>query len=78
MSGCKMLELVATCLAGTCLNKRLHVWLQHVSTGCNIMLHCVTTSLYYGLLDVILVAMQTKLKIFKKCPTDTVITLMTV
>jgi hypothetical protein len=37
---------------------------QHARTGCNIMLHFVTTSLFYGLLDAILVSLQTKLTKF--------------
>ncbi len=68
MSGCNMLEQAATCRAATYMNKPQHVWLQHAGTGCKIMLQdfaaFVTTSLFYGLLDVVLVAMQTKLNIF--------------
>jgi hypothetical protein len=60
LSGYKMLEPAATFPAATCSNRRQHVPLQHARTGCNIMLHFDTTSHFYGLLDVILVALQTK------------------
>jgi hypothetical protein len=57
MSGFNMLEQVATCPAATCSNKQQHVQLQHAQTGCKIMLHCGTTTHFYCLLDVILVAL---------------------
>jgi hypothetical protein len=52
------------CLAATCLKRWQHVRLQHAPTGCNIMLNFVTTSHFYGLLHVILVALLTKHKNF--------------
>jgi hypothetical protein len=41
-----MIEKAATCLAATCLNRQQHVWLQRAGTGCNIMLHFVTTAIF--------------------------------
>jgi hypothetical protein len=49
MSVCNMLQQAATCPVATC--------------GCNIMMHFVTTSHFYSLLDVILIAMP-QFKIF--------------
>jgi hypothetical protein len=40
------------------LNRQQHVRLQHAETGCSFTLH------FYGLLNVILVALPTKLKNF--------------
>jgi hypothetical protein len=66
MSGCNLLEQAATCSAATCSNSWQHVLLQHARTGCNFMLHFVTANRFYGF-DVILVALPTKLKMFKRC-----------
>jgi hypothetical protein len=53
-----MLVEVATSPTATWLNCQQHVQLQHAETGCSFMLH------FYVLLNVILVALPTKLKIF--------------
>jgi hypothetical protein len=58
-----MFEQAATCPAVTCSNRWQHVRLQHARTGGNFMLHFVTTSHFYGLIDAILVALAAKLKI---------------
>jgi hypothetical protein len=64
LSGCNMHEQAATCTAASCSNRRQHVRLHHAPTGSTIMLNFVTTSHFYGLLYVILVALLTKHKIF--------------
>jgi hypothetical protein len=61
MSGCSMLEQAATCPAATCLNPLAATC---PAATCSNRLHFVTTSHFYRHLDVILVALPTKLKIF--------------